>query len=177
MELLEQMKHRRSVRQYTGEAISADALNQILLAGLFAPSGRARRPWTFIVVRDKELLQKLSVCREHGSGMLSGADCAIVVLGDTTKTDVWTEDCSIAMAHMHLMADVLGLGSCWIQCRLREAPDGRTVTEYLRELLHFPQTHQVEAILSLGVAEEHPEPHTVEELPMDQIHWEVFSEK
>lgn len=35
------------------------------------------------------------------------------------KTDVWTEDCSIAMSNMHLVADSLGLGSCWIQERCR----------------------------------------------------------
>ena len=47
--------------------------------------------------------------------MLAGADSAVVVIADPEKTDVWTEDCSIAMAYMHLAADSLGLGSCWIQ--------------------------------------------------------------
>ena len=175
MELLDIMKHRRSVRTYNGQPVSDKDVEQILLAGLFSASGRARRPWEFIVVRDKGLLQKLSVCREHGAGMLANADCAIVVLGDPQKTDVWAEDCSIAMANMHLMADYLGVGSCWIQNRLRTAPDGRPVTAYLRELLRFPEHLEAEAILSLGMTDNHPAPHTESELPLYQVHQDHFA--
>ena len=106
--------------------------------------------------------------------MLEGADTAIVVIADPEKTDVWTEDCSIAMSNMHLMADSLGVGSCWIQGRLREAPDGRTTEEYLRELLQFPDGYKLEAILSLGIANKHPEPHSMEDLLMDKIHREKY---
>lgn len=175
MELLDIMKHRRSVRTYNGQPVSDKDVEQILLAGLFSASGRARRPWEVIVVRDKDLLQKLSVCREHGAGMLANADCAIVVLGDPQKTDVWAEDCSIAMANMHLMADYLGVGSCWIQNRLRTAPDGRPVTAYLRELLRFPEHLEAEAILSLGMTDNHPAPHTESELPLYQVHQDHFA--
>ena len=92
----------------------------------------------------------------------------------STATDVWTEDCSIAMSNMHLMADSLGVGSCWIQGRLREAPDGRTTEEYLRELLQFPDGYKLEAILSLGIANKHPESHSMEDLLMDKIHREKY---
>ena len=113
MDLLEIMLNRRSVRTYTGEKIEDEKLEMILKAGLAAPSGRGRRPWEFIVVRDKDTLACMSESRKCGAGMLTGADCAIVVVADEEKTDVWTEDCSIAMAYMHLMADSLGVGSCW----------------------------------------------------------------
>lgn len=174
MELIEIMKNRRSVRQYTQEAIPEEKLEKILQAGLLSASGRARRPWEFIVVRDKETLKKMSECRVGSAKMLEGADTAIVVIADPEKTDVWTEDCSIAMSNMHLMADSLGVGSCWIQGRLREAPDGRTTEEYLRELLQFPDGYKLEAILSLGIANKHPEPHSMEDLLMDKIHREKY---
>ena len=174
MELIEIMKNRRSVRQYTQEAIPEEKLEKILQAGLLYASGRARRPWEFIVVRDKETLKKMSECRVGSAKMLEGADTSIVVIADPEKTDVWTEDCSIAMSNMHLMADSLGVGSCWIQGRLREAPDGRTTEEYLRELLQFPDGYKLEAILSLGIANKHPEPHSMEDLLMDKIHREKY---
>ena len=174
MELIEIMKNRRSVRQYTQEAIPEEKLEKILQAGLLSASGRARRPWEFIVVRNKETLKKMSECRVGAAKMLEGADTAIVVIADPEKTDVWTEDCSIAMSNMHLMADSLGVGSCWIQGRLREAPDGRTTEEYLRELLQFPDGYKLEAILSLGIANKHPEPHSMEDLLMDKIHREKY---
>lgn len=174
MDLLEVMRKRRSVRTYTGEPVSEEKLEKILMAGLLSASGRAIRPWEFIVVRDKETLKKLSAARAMGAKMLEDADCAIVVLGDEEKTDVWTEDCSIAMANMHLMADSLGVGSCWIQGRLREASDGRTTEAYVRELLDYPENYRLEAILSLGMPDKHPEARNLEELPMEKIHQEKF---
>lgn len=174
MELIEIMKNRRSVRQYTQEEIPKEKIEKILQAGLLSASGRARRPWEFIVVRNKETLKKIAQCRIGAAKMLEGADTAIVVIADPEKTDVWTEDCSIAMANMHLMADSLGVGSCWIQGRLREAPDGRTTEEYLRDILQFPESYKLEAILSLGIAVKHPEPYSIEELPMNKIHVEKY---
>ena len=174
MELLEIMKNRRSVRKYTQEPIAEEKLEKILQAGLLSASGRARRPWEFIVVRNKETLKSMSECRVGAAKMLEGADTAIVVIADPEKTDVWTEDCSIAMANMHLMADSLGIGSCWIQGRLREAPDGRTTEEYLSELLQFPKQYKLEAILSLGIAVEHPEPYSIEELQVEKVHREKY---
>ena len=116
----------------------------------------------------------MSECRVAGSKMLASADCAIVVLGDEEKSDVWVEDCSVAMANMHLMADSLGVGSCWIQGRLREAPEGRTTEEYLRELLKFPGSYRLEAILSLGMPKDHPAAYELEKLPMEKVHREIF---
>jgi len=174
MNLLEVMLNRRSVRQYTGEKIPQEKLDQIIKAGLASPSGRAIRPWEFIVVREKETLLKLSKARTAGAQMLEGADCAIVVVGDATKTDVWTEDCSIAMANMHLMADSLGVGSCWIQGRLREATEGKTTEEVVREILQIPEVYKLEAILSLGMAEKHPQDHKMDELLMEKVHFEQF---
>lgn len=173
-DLLSMMQARRSVRKYTGEPVPEEALEKILQAGLLAPSGRAIRPWELIVVRDGAMLDRMAGSRSHGAGMLAGADTAIVVVGDADKTDVWTEDCSIVMTQMHLMADVLGVGSCWIQGRLREASDGRTTEAYLRELLGFPENYRLEAILSLGMPDGHPEPRKLEELPIEKIHREKF---
>ncbi|HCT91758.1 MAG TPA: nitroreductase [Lachnospiraceae bacterium] len=174
MNLLETMQKRRSVRSYTGETVTEENLTKTLQAGLLSASGRGIRPWEFIVVRNKETLKAMAECRVSGSKMLDGADCAVVVLGDETKTDVWVEDCSITMANMHLMADSLGVGSCWIQGRLREAPGNRTTEEYLRELLHYPEKYRLEAILSLGMPQTHPAAYELEQLAMDKIHREEF---
>lgn len=174
MNLLEIMKHRRSVRKYTEEKIDEDKLQQILAAALMAPSGRAIRPWEFVVVRDKETLTKLSKAREHGAEMLAGADCAVLVFGDERKTDVWIEDCSNAMAHMYLMASSLGVGCCWIQGRLRKMEDGTLTEDYVRGLLGVPAGYRLEAIMSLGMPAERPEPYQVDNLPWEKIHNERF---
>ena len=174
MELLDLMLCRRSVRQYIPGEIPEETLTKVLQAGLLSASGRAIRPWELIVIRNRDTLQALSGCRTAPVKMLQDGACAIAVVADGEKTDVWVEDCSIVMNNMHLMADALGLGSCWVQCRLREAADGRSAEEYVRSILHYPETHHLEAILALGVIDNHPAPHRPEELPMEKIHYEAF---
>ena len=58
MNFLDLLKHRRSIRQYKEEAVSKEALEAIVEAGLLSPSGRNIRPWELIVVQKKETLEK-----------------------------------------------------------------------------------------------------------------------
>lgn len=152
-----------------------DKLNQIIMAGLTSASGRAIRPWELIVVRDKDKLIEMSGCRLKGSSrMLAGADAAIVVVADEEKSDTWIEDSSIVMTNMQLMASALGVGSCWIQGRGREAIDGETTEDFLRRILQFPSECRLEAILSLGMPDEDLPARTVESLAFGKVHINKF---
>ena len=111
--------HRRSIRKYTPETLSPDAVKMILEAGLLAPSSKRCTPWEFIAVEDKEVLARLAECKTAGAKPIEGAALAIVVTADMTRTDTWIEDASIAAILMQLQASDLGLGSCWIQVRGR----------------------------------------------------------
>ena len=130
MGILDIFANRRSVRKYADTPLEDEALDKILKAGLLAPSGHARRPWEFILVRDKQMLERLSGCRSSGANMLKQAAAAIVVIADEQKQDVWIEDCSVALGYMHLAASTLNLGSCWVQVRLRAAANGRSCEEF-----------------------------------------------
>jgi nitroreductase len=174
MDLHEMLLARRSVRKYKKEHISGEDLQQILEAGVSSPTSRGTREWEFILVQTRDTLDKLADCRKHGSSFLRQADCAVVVFGDETETDVWIEDCSIAMAYMHLMADQLGLGSCWIQGRNRDAIDGETTEEFLRPILRFPDNYRLEAILALGMPEEETPVRSPESLPFEKVHINQF---
>ena len=170
-QMMETFLNRRSVRSYTGEAVPMEKLNTIIMAGLSSASSRAIRPWDLIVVRDKDKPIEMSGCRLKGSSrMLAGADAAIVVVGDEERSDVWIEDCSVVMANMHLMASALGVGSCWIQGRDREAVDGETTEDFLRRILQFPSESRLLAILSLGMPDEELPARTPESLPFNKVH-------
>ena len=169
--MLETFLNRHSIRSFTGEAVPMEKLNQIIMAGLSSASSRAARPWELIVIRDKDKLIEMSGCRLKGSSrMLAGADAAIVVVGDEERSDVWIEDCSVVMANMHLMASALGVGSCWIQGRGREAIDGETTEDFLRRILQFPAECRLEAILALGMPDEELPARTPESLPFYKVH-------
>lgn len=175
MDMFDMIMHRRSVRQYTGKRIADDVLDKILYTGLAAASSKNRRPWEFVVVRDKTMLNKLGHCRPGAENLLGKCDTAIVVAADSEMVDVWVEDCASAMTQMHLMADSLGVGSCWLQVRLRTAPDGKRETQsIIRELLGIPEKYSVMAILTLGMPASHPGARTVADLQLSKIHREHF---
>ena len=154
MELLKLLQSRRSIRKYAGERISDETLEKILLAGLLAPSSRAIYPVELVAVRDKEMLRGLSECKAAGAAMLKNADAAIVVIGDTAKSDAWIEDCSITMTLMMLEATEQGVGNCWVQCRGRQTSEGTSTGERIKSLLNIPDNFGVLAILSLGMPAE-----------------------
>ncbi len=175
LHMLETILHRRSVRQYTDAPIPDEKLDAILYAGLAAASSKNRKPWEFIVVQNRDTLDKLSGCRPGASILLCHCQAAIVVAADSDLVDVWVEDCASAITQMHLMADALGVGSCWLQVRLRQAPDGVTDTQdVIRDVLGIPDKYSVMAILTLGMPASHPGSKRIEDLPLEKIHREHY---
>ena len=169
MDMLEVMRSRRSVRRYTDEKISDDSLKKILSGALLAPSGHSKYPCEFIVVKNRELLEKMSHCRKGVAKMLEGAAAAIVVIADKDKSDTYIEDSCVAMMSMELAATSLGIGNCWIQVRNREAEDDSPSENYLRGLLNFPENFACQSILSLGYPAKPPRVRELDKLNFDKI--------
>ena len=148
--MIDLLRKRRSIRKYTRKRIDKKSLGLLVEALLRSPSSRNTKPWEFIIVDDRELLTKLSKAKEHGSGFLKDAPLGVVVCADSTKSDVWVEDCSLASILVQMVAQSLGLGSCWIQIRNRKHTEKRTSEKYVQGLLGLPRHIKVEAIVSIG---------------------------
>lgn len=151
MEFIELINKRHSIREYSEETLSKDVLDKLVECAKLAPSSRNKKPCEFIVVTDKELLSKLAQAKAAGSQMLKNAGAAIVVTGNSVKSDVWVEDCSIAMTYLHLAAVNYGLGSCWIQIRNRKTAGNSDSGEYIKNLFSLKDGTEVLAVLSLGI--------------------------
>lgn len=144
------LESRKSIRHYLKDTcVKKDDIDQILKAGLLAPTSRNLKSVEFIYVSKKEDVEKLACCKTTGANMLKEASQAIIVLGNKEKSDVWIEDASVAMTCMHLMASSLNIGSCWVQCRLRSNEE-MSAEDYIRHLYQIPHSYGVLAILSLG---------------------------
>jgi nitroreductase len=168
--VLNLLRKRRSIRQFSRQPVEQEKVDALVEAALRTPTSRGRSPWDFIVVSDPGLLTQLGRAKEHGSSFLAGASLAIVVAADASKSDVWTEDCSIAAMVMQLTAAELGLGSCWAQIRLRPHNEEQSAEEYLKDLLDLPSTHVVECIIGFGYPAEEKAGHAAESLLFDQVH-------
>lgn len=160
---------RRSIRRYTSEPVNPDDVRLILEAGLMAPTSKSSRPWSFVVVEDKDMLTRLSQCKDMGAGPIAKCPLAIVVTVDATKSDPYIEDASIAAAYMQLQAADLGLGSCWIQVRGRFGADGMPAEEYVQEALGIPETFPVICILTIGHPDEQRKPQATDKLLWERV--------
>ena len=109
--------NRRSIRRYKEDQVPDELLDQVLTAGLYAPTGMNRQNIVMVAVRDKETRDLLS--RMNAAVMGSdrdpfyGAPCVIVVLGDPEIYPV-VENGSLVLGNLMNGAYAVGLGSCWI---------------------------------------------------------------
>lgn len=161
MDALEAIRKRRSVREYTGDAIPREDLETIVDAARLAATGGNRQPWDFIVVTDRDMIQKLKVAAEwmDKAGAIIG-----VVLDPTSRW--WIEDGSAAVENMLIAATALGYGSCWLE--------GYTLPleKQFKELLDIPDEKRLLTLVPIGVPTRWP---TKEKKPLEQvIHWERY---
>ncbi len=115
VDVLTAIKARQSIRKFTSEPISEEMLNTILCAGMYAPTAKNKRPFHFVVIRDRPLLVELA---QHNSNaaMLEFSPCAVVVCGDKNiegMKEFMYADCAAATQNMLLAIHGLGLGGVW----------------------------------------------------------------
>ena len=115
--VLDNIMARTSIRSYQDRPVEQDKIEKLLRAGMAAPSAVDKRPWHFIVVTDKQVLNGLATANPN-AGMAARAPLAIVVCGDKTKAltrvpDYWVQDVAAATENILLAAQGLGLGAVW----------------------------------------------------------------
>jgi nitroreductase len=161
MDALEAIKKRRSVRVFTGVPIPREDLEKIVDAGRLAASGSNRQPWDFIVITDREMIDRLIVV---GKWMKKAAAIIAVVLDPYSRW--WVEDGSAAIENMLVASTALGYGSCWVE------GDSLPYEEDFKVLLGVPKGKRLLALVPVGVAEEWP---TIEKRPLESVlHWEKY---
>ncbi|MCX5646921.1 MAG: nitroreductase family protein [Phycisphaerae bacterium] len=172
--MLELLRARRSIRAYTGQAIEPQKVELLKEAVLRSPSSRNLDSWEFIFVEDRERLTKLAVCKPHGADFLADAALGIVVCGDSRASDTWIEDCSIASILVQMVAQSIGLGSCWIQVRNRMSDGQMTSEQYIQALLGSPEHLKIESIIAIGYPAEKREPLSRADLQDAKVHTNAY---
>ena len=108
---------RRSVRQYQTRQVSEQEMDQVLQAGLYAPTGKNVQGVELVAVQEKELRDRLAALNksfwDKDMDPYYGAPTIILVLADTVRY-TWVEDGSCALCNMLNAAHALGLGACWL---------------------------------------------------------------
>lgn len=171
----ELIKNRRSTRKFTEDPLSPEQVETILRAALMSPASKSSNPWQFLLVEDKEMLEKLSHCKKSGSKLIAGCTLAVIVLADPIISDVWIEDTSIASIMIQLQAEDMGIGSCWVQIRERFTTSEIPSDQYIRELLNIPLQLQILSIIALGNKVQDRPPFDEDNLQWEKIHIGKFN--
>lgn len=154
MDFLEVIDKRHSVRKYADRPVERELLDAIVSIAQTAPSSRNSKSTSFVIVEDRDTLDALSQMRDYGSALLSGAQAAIVVLGDETKTDLWVDNCAISATFVQLAVTAMDLCSCWVHCngrpRLKAEPEGAKAEDYVRELLGIKDGLRPYCVIAIG---------------------------
>ncbi|MEA2512475.1 MAG: hypothetical protein QOF33_2230 [Thermomicrobiales bacterium] len=146
--VLNVIRTRRAVRNFTPEPVSADLVRRVIDAGRWASSASNRRLHRFLVVRDPV---RLRLTKSLSPGLRANPPALIVICTDLDRAEregvriekdatTWIDVGTAAMNMMNA-AHALGLGTCPVTAFSRSG---------LRVIFDLPPTVRAELILMLG---------------------------
>lgn len=152
MDVFDAITKRRSIRKYKDIGIEEEKIDRILESARIAPSAANRQEWKFIVVKEKEIREKLV---NAANGQKFVAEAPVTIVACSTESErimpcgqyAYTVDLSIAVSFMILEATELGLGTCWL---------GAFNEEDVKNILDIPDEIRVPAMFTVGYADENP---------------------
>ncbi|MDP3058210.1 MAG: nitroreductase family protein [bacterium] len=162
---LDLLHRRRSIRKYHDEQVSKEHIDAILRAAMAAPSARNKQSWHFIVIEDREMLNKLTEIHLYAQ-MLKEATLCIIVCGDK-ENPFWVQDCSAATQNILLAATGLGLGSVWLGVH----PNSQRENE-VASLCNIPEAYAPLCLIAIGHPAEDKPP--IDRFDLAKIHIEKW---
>lgn len=174
MDFSELLVKRRSVRHFQDKVVPLELISKILAESTLAPSAGNEQPWKFIVVSNRELIDRISaICKrtllhriasnpndyarryekmlqkEHFH-IFYHAPVVIYIVGDASLKNLHV-DCALAAGYLMMSAAAKGLGSCWVNF-------GTAILDpALRDELGIPEDHKIVAPIVLGYPERIPD--------------------
>ena len=158
MDFLEVIEKRHSVRKYSDRPVEKEVLDALVKVAQTAPSSRNSKSSAFMIIEDRDTLDALSQMRDYGASPLRSAQAGIVVMGDTSKTDLWVDNCAISATFIQLAVTAMDLVSCWIHINgrpvLKDDPEGAKAEDYVAELLGIKDGLRPYCVVAVGYPEE-----------------------
>ncbi len=138
MDVFQAIKMMRAVRQYSDQSVSEETITRILEAGRWAGSTKNTQPWRFIVVQNRDTLNRLAGCGSYASHLREASLAIVVVTEPSARGDF---DSGRAIQNMMLAAWGDRVGSC-IASMHRETDAKR--------ILGIPETFKLQQVVAFG---------------------------
>lgn len=141
---------RKSIRRYTDEDIKHDDLEYILRAAMAAPTARNSRCYSFIVIKDKAMHEKIASAYQY-SQMILNAPVAILVVGDKSLAykNYLPQDCAASTQNILLAATARGYGSVW--CGIYSDQEKSSA---MSKLLNLPESIEPFSLVVIGKSQD-----------------------
>ena len=154
--MIKAIETRRSIRKYhSDKPVTKEQLKQLLTAAMLAPSARNSRPWEFIAVTDRKILDEIVHIHPYAQ-MCKSATAAIIVVGipqEDGPAGYFTQDCGAATQNILLEAADMGLGTCWCGVFPRDERIGP-----FAELFKITEPKVPFCVIAVGYPDENPAP-------------------
>lgn len=151
MNILPEIANRRSVRKYNDRDVTDEQIAALIESARLAPSGSNKQPWDFLVIRSKELREKISAIDHDQKWMLTAPVFIVCIGNERYRGDGDMErvirDSAIATEHILLQAEHMGLATCWT---------GWYDQQEMRELLGLDDCCYVIGVVTVGYSDEKP---------------------
>ena len=157
---------RKSVRNYTDREVAKDTLELLVKAGMAAPSGKNIQPWSFVIVNERQILDKMAEGLPYAK-MLASTKQAIIVCGDPEKSSYWYLDCATASQNILLAIEAMGLGGVWTAAY---PYDDRI--QVVREALGLPENIIPLNVIPVGHPQKMEEPK--DKWDATKVHWNTY---
>ena len=159
---------RKSVKSFTGAAVSTENLDTIIRAGMAAPTAVNKQPWSFVVVTDRKKLDALATGLPNARG-IGKAGAVIIVCTEPEKANLQSKDFAIidatlASENILLATEALGLGGHWTASYPYEDK-----MKHVRTVLGIPATVIPLNVILIGVPTGDDKPK--DKYQKDKIHW------
>ncbi len=169
-DILELIFKRRSIRIYDRKKLDKETITKLMQAAMAGPSAVNAQPWEFVVITEKEVLDKLRLVLPFAK---MAAPAAICVLGSSRRQRnkagdrFWVQDCSASTENILLAATSLGLGSVWIGVH-----PITLVTRLVKDILNLPDGVIPLNLILLGYPAEEPPART--QYDESRVQWGPF---
>jgi nitroreductase len=163
--VLKEIRNRRSVREFKTDQIRDDVLLDVIKAGFFAPSARNNKAAEFLVIRDQDLKDKITLI--VGQEFIKKTQVLIIPAINSEKSVLPVQDLSVISENIFLQAVHLGLGSVWKNLN----PDWE---EKVKEITGIPKNYRIINIIPIGYPKEETVPHADDEFSGQKIHQEKW---
>jgi nitroreductase len=136
------IKSRHSVRNFKPDPVNDLVIKDAIECAAHAPTAMNLQPWLFGVIKNKDMLKKISETTDNGK-FIADAPLCFAVFGEK-KEKYYVEDCCAATENLILALQAHGINSCWV------AGEKKQYSETIRSLLGVPEKYTLVSLVAAG---------------------------